>query len=66
MAEGRGRYGHESEATLVRTGGYLVAVLVAGGIHGSGFGVSVVDVDLVKLLPGLLRTMADQIEADSL
>lgn len=59
---GPGKY--DALCTLVReqAEAVLVAVIVMGGNHGSGFAVQTVDPSLSARLPGILRDMADEIE----
>lgn len=67
MAEGPGKYDDEATAAREATGALAVALIVLGGTRGSGFSVQAVELantSVLKSLPDLLRSLADQIERD--
>ena len=45
-----------------RVGGHTVVVIVLGGTDGSGFAVQSMEPDVKRVLPALLRIVADDIE----
>jgi len=57
---------YDSECTLMRetTQAESVILIVVRGWNGSGFSVQTTDKQFADKLPGLLRTIADQIEID--
>jgi hypothetical protein len=63
MTIGPGKY--DAEATMVQksTNAAGVVVIVFAGDRGGGFSVQAT-LDVVMVLPKLLRTMADEMEAD--
>lgn len=63
MTAGPGKY--DDQATTIReaTGADTVMVIVIGGNQGEGFSVQTTPAN-ARLLPNLLRYLADQIEAD--
>lgn len=63
MALGPGKYDHL--ATIARTAAdaAAVAIIVIDGVNGSGFSVQAPE-GFAEQLPALLRSMADEIEAD--
>lgn len=63
MAFGPGRY--DPIATMARglTGANTLVLIVVGGVDGEGFEVQSTDPHIQRKLPGLLRVLADQIEA---
>lgn len=65
MATGPGKYDHE--VTLIREGVGATTVILAviGGSRGSGFSVQTQDPESLRVLPDILRTIADQIERDN-
>jgi hypothetical protein len=64
MTQGPGSY--DDIATIVRimTESKAVIVVIFDGIFGSSFAVQSEGLPLTKDLPGILRTMADEIEKD--
>lgn len=62
MAQGPGKY--DGYATWIRelTDAAGVCVMVIGGNKGTGFSVQVIDRELAKDLPRLLRLVADNID----
>ena len=62
MEKGAGKY--DDEATLVRerVGAQTVVVIVLGGTRGSGFAVQSLDPDADRVLPALLRKVADEMD----
>lgn len=65
MATGPGIYDGEATAVRVLTGASTVILIVLGGSGGSGFSVQTDDPTMQAQLPGLLRTVATQIEGDT-
>lgn len=65
MPTGPGKYDHECVEVLVATGAQCVIVAVVGGVHGNGFSMNALDPRYEKLMPAMLRAMADQIEGVS-
>jgi hypothetical protein len=63
MAHGPGKYDDACTAVRVATQAHGVALIIIGGHSGSGFSVQG-PAEIQLALPLLLRTMADQIEAD--
>lgn len=63
MPIGPGKYDGYCTEIQQRTLATGVVLLVMGGQHGSGFSVQVTDENLL-VVPDLLRTIADQMEAD--
>ena len=75
MATGPGKYDEAATQAMLATGARVVVLAVLNGYRGSGFsvqtetpldaaGVQLVADSAAATLPGLLRSMADQIEAD--
>jgi hypothetical protein len=64
MPDGPGKY--DTIATMARelSGGHTVVVLVLGGSRGEGFSVQTRDPMMARALPGLLRSIANDIERD--
>jgi hypothetical protein len=58
-----GKYDAPCEAVQRELRATLVALIVLGGVKGSGFSVSTTDLSCLAGLPGMLRHTADQIEA---
>jgi hypothetical protein len=61
---GPGRYDEACTQARLATGGHTVVLFVAGGVHGQGFQVQTLDPDFAKSLPAVLRSIADQVEAN--
>ena len=61
---GPGKYDNEATAAREATGAAGVLLIVIGGERGNGFSCQATQFDIVLRLPALLRTVADQIEAD--
>jgi hypothetical protein len=57
------KYDDACEAAAEATGASLLLLLVVGGSRGSGFSTYTVDPQLLDRLPGLLRFIADEINA---
>ncbi len=66
MTIGAGKY--DDICTMVRstTDAEMVLLIIARGNRGEGFSVQCTDPQLLADLPGVLRSVADQIEADTL
>lgn len=64
MATGPGKYHLEAEGIVLKYHAAGVVLIVIGGSKDSGFEVAMRDPDVIKDLPDLLRTMADQIQTD--
>lgn len=64
MTLGRGRYDDEATAAREETGAQGIVLIVLAGDKGNGFAVQVRSPYLLKRLPEMLRTMAEQIERD--
>ena len=60
---GKGKYDLECSAVRMRTLATGVIVIVIGGDRGSGFSMQAPP-EMTAKLPGVLRHMADEIEAD--
>ena len=65
MTIGPGKYDDECTLVRERTHAKGVVVIVVGGDKGAGFAVQTTTTQAVMDLPAVLRTMADQIEADA-
>jgi hypothetical protein len=61
---GEGAY--DGECTVARESAQAQAALliIVNGQRGSGFSVQVVDTGLIEKIPAILRSMAEQIDAD--
>ncbi len=59
---GPGKYDAACVHAFVETRATAAVLLILGGEHGHGFSVNTSDPGLVKLLPALLREVADSIE----
>jgi hypothetical protein len=64
----RGNYDDECERQLVELGAQVIVLMVIGGPKGNGFSVSVAGIHnpadgFLPKLPGILRDMANSIEA---
>jgi len=64
MPTGPGKYDAEATAARESAQAGAVVLLVLDGVHGSGFSVQVISPGVLERLPGLLRSMADEIQAD--
>ncbi len=64
MSHGPGKYDDEATAAREATGAAAVVLIVLGGRKGEGFAVQATSPALVAKLPALLRSMAEQIDAD--
>ena len=64
MSAGPGRYDEEATALRVATDARGVVLLVVDGMRGTGFSVQMHSLEDVKRLPGALRDLASQIDAD--
>jgi len=64
MATGPGKF--DAECTIAReaTDAAGAILIVIDGTLGSGFSVQVIDPEIARRMPIILRTVADQIEAD--
>lgn len=60
-----GKYDAESELALAMTQGKLVALIVVGGTRGTGFSLATIDPRLLPSVVGVLRDVANQVEADA-
>ena len=60
MAVGKGKYDDACTVARESTKAIGVALLVFGGEHGDGFSVQA-PIELTRVLPSVLREMADQI-----
>lgn len=68
MAEGRGKFDKECEVVLTAVNADAVMVAVLGGVKGSGFSLSIkreCRTTVLLELPSVLRSIADQIDADN-
>jgi hypothetical protein len=65
MAEGPGKYDAEATMVMQSTNATCVIVWVYGGDRGEGFAVQTSDLTLLRTIPGIMRSMADQIEEDA-
>ena len=63
MAIGPGKYGARAEAILRDVGGELCLVIVLNGRDGPSFDVACSNPVLLGIVPGILRTVADDIAA---
>jgi hypothetical protein len=61
---GPGKYDHECEFLLKLLQARAIILAVVDGNRGSGFEVSTNDQKFERVLPALLREMADEIEKD--
>lgn len=64
MAAGPGKYDAEATAARESAKAGAVVLIVLDGDRGSGFSVQVLSPGVLERLPGLLRHMAADIEAD--
>lgn len=64
MPFGPGRYGANAEALLQKFGGELCVVILLGGPKGAAFDVATSSPALLRTLPTVLRTLADDIDKD--
>lgn len=64
MALGPGKYDDEATVVMQMTKAAGVLVMVMGGDRGQGFSFQGVDTELIRQIPKMLRTVADQIEDD--
>jgi len=64
MALGPGKYDDAATAVMEMTKAAGVLVIVMGGERGQGFSFQSVSIELIRNVPAMLRTVADQIEAD--
>jgi hypothetical protein len=65
MAFGEGgKYDAQCEQVLRNTKAEACVVIVLGGEKGSGFSVSVTNLSAARAIPDLLRTVAQDMEAD--
>jgi len=64
MAQGAGKYDPQLVHALADAGAKCGVLMVLNGNHGSGFAVQATVQQLLHL-PGILRSMADSIEADT-
>lgn len=68
---GPGKYDQECEAALLATEAHAVLLIVLGGSKGNGFSFSMVqtgplpDTRAIDSIPQMLRSVANQIEADA-
>lgn len=66
--EGPGKFDKECEQLLMLNSADAVMVAVLGGPKGSGFSIAVTKwnkAPVMQALPGVLRSIADQIESDN-
>lgn len=67
MAFGEGKYDQDALLLQERCApGASVAVIVIGGPRGNGYSVLAATPNIASALPGLLRTVANQLERDLL
>ena len=64
MALGPGKYDDAATVVMEMTKAAGVLVIVMGGDRGQGFSFQGVSIELIRQVPAMLRTVADQIEAD--
>jgi hypothetical protein len=64
MTVGAGKYRSEAEALLTMYRAEAVVVCVIGGVRGTGFSLAQSDEVVMQELPGALRIIAEQIEAE--
>ena len=64
MAIGPGKYDEETTWVQARTQARGVILIVIGGNQGEGFSCQTTP-EVLPLLPKMLRTIADQLEADN-
>ena len=62
MTRGAGKYDDACTAARESTGARAVALIVAAGRLGSGFSVQCDDAEFLRVLPVMLRHMADEME----
>jgi hypothetical protein len=65
MAEGPGKYDAEATMVMQSTKAHCVILWVYGGDRGEGFAVQCDDLTILKAIPDIMRSIADQIEEDS-
>jgi hypothetical protein len=63
MALGPGKYDDEATVVMEMTEASGVLVVVMGGDRGQGFSFQG-DIELIRYIPNMLRTVANQIEDD--
>jgi len=61
---GPGKYDAEVRVAAASTSAQLTLLIILEGNRGTGFSVAALDPRLVKLVPGLLRNVALEIEHD--
>lgn len=59
-----GKYDAECVFVRAATGATTAFVIVVGGVRGTGFSMSTTDTRHLPMLAGVLRDVANQIEAD--
>ena len=62
---GPGKYDDEVAVLMKSTNAALITLIVVGGEKGEGFSIQTSSPVLLKILPNMLRNMADQIENDA-
>jgi hypothetical protein len=60
-----GKYDAECEALLFSNKAQCACVIVVGGAKGSGFSLSTIVPATIPMLVGVLRNVANELEADS-
>jgi hypothetical protein len=60
-----GKYRSPTETILTMYKADAALVCITGGVSGNGYSVAVNDPALLRSLPHVLRSIADQIEADA-
>jgi hypothetical protein len=65
MVDGPGKYDDEATWVRERTHATAIVLIVVGGDKGAGFAVQAMPQAMLDL-PAALRTIADQIEADTI
>jgi molybdate-binding protein len=63
MPMGEGKYDDMATYVMKKTGAHSVIVAVIGGDRGTGFSMQTDNFNVLKSVPDILRTMADEIEA---
>jgi hypothetical protein len=64
MALGPGKYDDVATTVMFETQAKLVLIAVVDGNRGQGFACQCSDVSLMRTIPEILRTIADQLEDD--
>jgi len=64
MTIGPGKYDDVATSVREQTEATAVIVMIFGGDKGNGFSVQVEDLTLMRIMPAILRELADKIEQD--